>query len=46
LTNAAGRWKVRKDRRTAKGLRPEHDFSVAGIGLMVVCVVVAVMFSV
>jgi hypothetical protein len=46
LTNAAGGWRARKERRSEKRLRPEHDFSVAGIGLMVVCVVVGVMFSV
>jgi hypothetical protein len=46
LTNAAGRWKVRKERRAHKGLRPEHDFSVTSIGIMVVAVVIAVMFSV
>jgi len=46
VTNAVGRWKARKDRRCAKALRPEHDFSVATVGIMVIGVVVAVMFSV
>jgi hypothetical protein len=45
LTNAIGR-RARKDRRRERDLPPEHDFSVAGIGISVICVVVAVMFSV
>jgi hypothetical protein len=45
LTNAVGR-RARKDRRRERDLLPEHDFSVAGIGISVICVVVAVMFSV
>jgi hypothetical protein len=43
LTNAAGR---RRERRRERDLPPEHDFSVTGIGISVICVVVAVMFSV
>ncbi|HEX3464333.1 MAG TPA: hypothetical protein VHS78_09835 [Candidatus Elarobacter sp.] len=39
------RWRA-KDRRRQRGLPPEHDFSVTGLGLAVLAVVVAVMFSV
>ena len=46
MTNAAGRWRIGKDRRRERELPPEYDFSVAGIGISVICVVIAVMFSV
>ena len=46
MTNVAGQGRVRKERRRERGLPPEHDFSIAGIGIAVVCVVIAVMFSV
>jgi hypothetical protein len=45
VTNAIGR-RARKDRRRERDLPPEYDFSVAGIGISVIAVVVAVMFSV
>ncbi|HYW55125.1 MAG TPA: hypothetical protein VFF00_07480 [Candidatus Elarobacter sp.] len=45
MTNTVGRWRA-KDRRRERGLPPEHDFSVTGMGIAVICVVVAVMFSV
>jgi hypothetical protein len=35
-----------KDRRRERSLPREHAFSVTGIGIAVVCVVIAVMFSV
>jgi hypothetical protein len=35
-----------KDRRRDRRQRPEHDFSVAAIGIAVICVVIVVMFSV
>ena len=41
-----GRWKPRRDRRREPELPREHDFSVAGIGISVICVVIAVMFSI
>jgi hypothetical protein len=45
LTNAG--WRARaKDRRTGRALPREHDFSVTGLGVAVICVVAAVMFSV
>jgi len=40
------RRRVRKDRRRDRDLPPEYDFSVTGIGISVICVVIAVMFSV
>ena len=46
MTNVAGQGRARKDRRRERDLPPEHDFSIAGIGIAVVCVVIAVMFSV
>lgn len=46
MTDVAGQRRPRKDRRRERNLPPEHDFSVAGIGIAVVCVVIAVMFSV
>lgn len=45
MTNAVGR-RARKGRRRERELPPEYDFSVAGIGISVICVVVAVMFTV
>jgi hypothetical protein len=45
VTNAMGR-RARRDRRRSKDLPSEHDFSVAGIGISVIAVVVAVMFTV
>ncbi|HEY0613163.1 MAG TPA: hypothetical protein VGC96_00925 [Candidatus Elarobacter sp.] len=45
MTNAVGRWKA-KERRSARALPREHDFSVTGLGIAVICVVAAVMFSV
>jgi hypothetical protein len=45
VTNTVTRWRA-KDRRRERGWRPEHDFSVTGLGLAVLAVVVAVMFSV
>jgi hypothetical protein len=45
LTNAGWRWKT-KNRRTGRTLPREHDFSVTGLGIAVICVVTAVMFSV
>jgi hypothetical protein len=45
LTNAG--WRLRaKDRRNGPALPREHDFSVTGLGVAVICVVAAVMFSV
>ena len=35
-----------KDRRRVRSLKAEHDFSVTGIGIAVICIVIAVMFSV
>ncbi|GEM_PF-2600855 len=46
MTNTADRRRSRKVRRRERSLPPEHDFSVTGIGIAVVCVVIAVMFSV
>jgi hypothetical protein len=46
VTDTVGRLKSRKDRRRERELAPEHDFSVAGIGISVICVVIAVMFSI
>jgi hypothetical protein len=47
VTNrAAGDRRSRTDRRRERSLPREHDFSVTGIGIAVVCVVIAVMFSV
>ena len=46
MTNGAGHGRPRKDRRRERSLPPEHDFSIAGIGIAVVFVVIAVMFSV
>jgi hypothetical protein len=45
LTNAVERRRG-KDRRRERRLPPEHDFSVVGMGIAVICVVIAVMFSV
>jgi hypothetical protein len=46
LTTLPG-WRARaKERRRSKGLPPEYDFSGTTLGIAVVCVVVAVMFSV
>jgi hypothetical protein len=41
-----GRRKARKGRRRERDLPPEYDFSVTGIGISVICVVIAVMFTV
>jgi hypothetical protein len=46
VTNVAGDRRTRKDRRRERSLPPEHDFSIAAIGIAVVCVVIGVMFSV
>lgn len=46
MTNTVGRRAARKDRRSERDLPPEHDFSVTGIGISVICVVIAVMFTV
>jgi hypothetical protein len=46
LITIAG-WRTRaKDRRQNKKLPPEYDFSATVLGIFVVCVVIAVMFSV
>jgi hypothetical protein len=46
LITIAG-WRLRaKERRQSKKLPPEHDFSATVLGIAVVCVVIAVMFSV
>jgi hypothetical protein len=45
VTNTVMRWRA-KDRRQQPGLPPEHAFSVTGLGIAILTVVVAVMFSV
>ena len=45
MTNTVGRWRARKNRRRDPALPREHDFTVAGLGISVICVVIAVMFS-
>jgi hypothetical protein len=40
------RRRARRERRRGRDLPSEYDFSVAGIGISVICVVIAVMFSV
>jgi hypothetical protein len=46
LITIAG-WRARaKERRQSKRLPPEYDFSATVLGFIVVCVVIAVMFSV
>jgi hypothetical protein len=45
VTNTVTRWRA-KDRRRERGWAPEHAFSVTGLGIAVLAVVIAVMFSV
>ena len=43
--NTVMRWRA-KDRRRQRALPPEHTFSVTVLGIAILTVVVAVMFSV
>jgi hypothetical protein len=45
VTNTGMRWRA-KDRRRERGWPPEYAFSVTGLGIAVLAVVIAVMFSV
>jgi hypothetical protein len=46
ITIAGWRARAKERRQSKKQLPPEYDFSATVLGIFVVCVVVAVMFSV